>query len=387
MYFIIERQATAEIKAKNVDIIVPCFITTLMEDGREVIPVFLSRLHAHMYLASIKKLDEFQVVDINNMGLSGYISVYTELKSKTDEFFKYEFYIVTSLHKVKKSLGLAFLRKQYKGYELFCNTESVEKETLSLIPEELRKIIQRTNKLSDDKIIAQTQAYLASSKTISDKSQELFTKIKNKLFPKRYNPAEHDKGEDIEVGKMRVFMLIDKAGNTYSSMQEGKPVICFFVNKLDATITSLIEQQKDKKNIFRIFQVEEDNVYFKLLKKIYEKGKIEFAISYGFMCINDGVAPKWGSTIKDQSIPNMVVPCCEPQDIENGYDLTDYLCYMEGEKEREIALSGLINTNLATEENLTNIAKKTLLDMKANTVFVPKDKLDKIYPRLVFVGS
>lgn len=183
------------------------------------------------------------------------------------------------------------------------------------------------------------------------------------------------------VGRLYPFILVDKGGSVYAPVREDRPEVCFFINKLDAAITANFE--KNRGDNYIVQQIKPDDWLFKLLKLQQSQNIINFCIVYGYAAVNSAINPKWVSTDKNRRTPDYHAHPCAASEVEYGVDLTYYFCYTFGSKEREIALSNLIKTNLATSEEIDKLAQSILLDMQINTLQIADSSNQSMYHRVI----
>ena len=372
LYFAIERQATAQMQFVNGTVTVPSFLTNPLLTNENVIPVFLSRVHAYIHLKTSGLLSEFKLVTSDNIELDTYRHICKEEKNTGKKLLLSSCRIVLGIGKQNGEQGLAFFNKVYKLHETFFDEDIIRKEVEKAFGDDAYHAIVEDDKLDENKIVE------LGDKVIGDANLSV--------------KASTDKNQDIEpesalqnIGAMHVFILKDKDQAAFTIKENDGQYVLTFVNKLDAIIFSLMRKEIDGSN-YDVVAINSNNIYFDLLRLGYQKGQIKFRVALGFSGVDTPLGVKWAKHEENTSIPSMQLMDCTLEEIENGFDLAHYLVFMANAEERELALTGIVKTNFTPTTELLNSAKKMLSDMKANTLKVNEDN-SVLHHRLIFVAQ
>lgn len=187
-------------------------------------------------------------------------------------------------------------------------------------------------------------------------------------------------------GSMYGFVLINKDGSFFAIDKKNScHTILSFVNKLDALIFSLVQQEIDN-TTYGIASLNSNQPYLNLLKLGYEKGHVKFALALGFSTISTSTGFKWATHVDSPPVPSLQLINCSLAEIENGIDLAPYLKFMNNKEEQNLAIVHLIQTNHTPTPELFNSAKKWVSDMKINLVKAEADN-HTLHHRLIFTGQ
>lgn len=167
-------------------------------------------------------------------------------------------------------------------------------------------------------------------------------------------------------------------------LQQKKMAKPIFINKIDAVIASLIG---NKSACFdgEVVKLHSDRNTFERLKKLYQSGDVKFRVAFAFMGVPTAIGVTWANISGKTDYATLMAFEYPLSAIENGFDLKPYFYHVANEQEFEIALTGLIKTNLTATKDLLPLAKRVFLDMKTNTTAVSPDD-NRICPRNVFIG-
>ena len=371
LYFAIERQATDQIRFANGAATAPSFLTNSLLTDENVIPVFLSRVHAYIHLKTSGLLGEFKLVTSDNFELDTYRHICKEEKKTGKQLLPTSCRIVLGVGKQDGEQGLAFFDKAYKLYETFFDEDVIRKEIANEFGDAYLTIIEN-DKLDENKIVELGDKIIGagnlSVNTSADKNQDI-----------EPESAFHN------IGAMHVFILKDKDQSAFTIMENDDRYILTFVNKLDAVIFSLMQKEVDNSS-YEVVAINSNKINFDLLKLEYQKGQIKFRVALGFSGIDTPLGVKWAKHKENTPVPSMQLINCTLAEIENGFDLADYLVFMVSAEERELALTGIAKTNFTPTAELLSSAQKMLSDMKTNTVMVNEDN-PALHHRLIFRGQ
>jgi len=377
-----------------------------VDDNQEIVPVFLSKLHAYMYLKPAGLLEEFQLVSPDSAFLAPYRGAAKQAEKSSLSIVPGWCQIGLGIIKQENEYKLSIYGKRFSLYELFFSAEKIQQEVVAHLGD-YYQIIVDNNRLSDEEIVAAAEKLINPS-TEPRQSNNLITKLGHKLktaFSKQNNHKIEKQNTDIleehkkeieqiveqnfseNVGSSYGFFLKNKDGTLYAPKEHDKHVIAVFINKLDAVIYSMVLYKKFGSNFDIIaFKSSHDPLYFKGITNGYNANAIQFRIIYGFLGASTPFGTKWASYEKSGEVPSMLASDCPLSDIENGIDLRFYFAYVQGAQEREIAMTGLIKTNLTPMEELKVFAKNIYADMKSNLVAIEKDS-SKGFHRIISVGD
>ncbi len=368
LYFAIERQATDQIRFVNGTTTVPSFLTNALLTNENVIPVFLSRVHAYIHLKTSGLLREFKLVTSDNIALDTYRHICKEEKKTGKQLLSSLCRIVLGVGKQNGKQGLAFFDKAYQLHETFFDENIIRKEVEKALGDAYHTIV-KDDKLDENKIVELGDEIIESA-NLSIK-------------------ASTDKNQVIEpesalqnIGAMHVFILKDKDQSVFTIMENDGQYVLTFVNKLDAVIFSLMRKEIDGSN-YEVVAINSNNIYFDLLRLGYQEGQIKFRVTLGFSGVDTPLGVKWAKHQENALIPSMQLMNSTLAEIENGFDLAHYLVFMANAEERELALTGIVKTNFTPTTELLSSAKRMLSDMKANTVKVNEDN-PALHHRLIF---
>lgn len=387
LYFVIECQATSwgrSVDGKK-EVILPSFSITYLPNNQEIVPIFLTRLHAYIYLKAANSLNEFKIVSIENLELNVYRNIFKEEANKNS--FPYEFKLVVGFSSKDTQCHTVFFNKSFQAYEIFAKVCNLENEIAAMLGKELYNNISNTDKTNDNDIMEIGNEIIDITVPKKKYASKVISTIKNIFYKESNKPeTEYKPHQDVNLGTMRLFILKHADGSAYAPPgKDGYPSILLFVNKLDATIFLLMLKQRDYVN-YEIVAFNSDQYYFSKLKNYYEAGAIKLAVVLGFLAFYSPLGNKWAKTDDSMQTPAMSIVPCTWEEIKNGYDLAIYLNYIQGEQELKRAIEGIINTNLTSTSHLIEIAKKTVEDMQTNIVVIDENN-PYLYPRLMFLSK
>jgi hypothetical protein len=122
------------------------------------------------------------------------------------------------------------------------------------------------------------------------------------------------------------------------------------------------------------------------LKMRYESGKVKVAVVTSFLGVLTPSGDRWAKENPVSPYPIIQAVQRPLEEIENGFNLDDYFCYLIENKELEDAIVELVNTNTTASSDLLGLATKVLDDMKKNSIVVNKEDTNT-YHRMVFSGA
>lgn len=341
-----------------------------LNDSQEIAPVFLSKLHAYLYLKPAGLLDEFQLVPLDSMLLDVY------RHSVHDATFPVECRIGIGVIKQEGAFQLAMYDKRFSMRDLFFSQSAITQELIDALGGSYHTICE-TNQLPDPEIIQMAEKH-ALENNIN------LTQNTSKEDPKQIE-AIIDRNLDKEIGSLYGFVLTFKNGSIFLTPEQDKPVINVFVNKLDAVVFSHMWFDKINEQLDVVsFNPNNNPHYFNFIRRQYQAGKAQFRIAYGFLGTFSPIGVKWAKKDARSDVPAILAENCSLAEVENGIDLRFYLIHVPEEDEREIALTGLLKTNLTPIEKLKSIAQKYYADMKANLVTIENDSFS--FHRIISVG-
>lgn len=387
----------------------PLFVQYLGEN-QEVVPVFLSKLQAYIYLKPAGFFEEYQLVTTDSVFLKPYQNLAKWSKEATIDTSKIWCQIALGILKNDTEYQLGMYDKKYSLKEIFFSGAKIEQEIADFLGDKYQIIVEN-NQLTDEEIVKSAEEFINSTSTtnqpssltskLKQKFKTIFTKSNNKLNKTKINEkvaqlSDEDKQRIEEIAKQNLeedlgstygFVLKNKDGTLYAPKEtDNKHVIAVFINKLDAVIFAhgLYEKEKIKFDIAE-FNGSKDTLYFKALKKQDKAGIVRFRIIYGFLGTANPFGTKWATYYEKSDVPSLLALDCTLADVENGIDLRVYFSYVHGKEERETAIAGLIKTNLTPTEELKTTAENLYTDMKANLVVVEQGS-PEVFHRVIAIG-
>lgn len=372
-YIAVEKQATLEIRTdKNKTIMAPAFMTGNLPEGGEFIPVFLSRLHAYVYLKPLRLFHEFKVVPINSAELSTYRIICDEEKRLNKNLYPISCRLVLGIGVEDKEPRLGYFNKSYNLSDIFLDKESLLNEVCDAIGSRDYQVIINEDKLNDHEIVIKGDNIIQKLGVVIKESNSITETSTNQT------PSQQD------FDSMYGYILVDKNFGMYGRKENGIDYIFAFINKLDAAIFATFHKEQSSIECEPVSL--KDKTLIKILKLGQVGGHVKFKLVLGFLGAVTSVGNSWAKYAEDQVSPALSLVNCDFDQVENGFDLSTYFKDIYGEKETDQAITGLIMTNLASKESLVNAAKKFIADMKSNIITVSEND-PQIYPRLIFLGD
>ena len=316
-------------------------------------------------------MNEFKLVTANSIEIDIYQKICQEEEKTGKQLISNSCRIVLGIGKQGGEQGIAFYNKAYKLRDVFFEGNAIEKEIADKLGSAYNAIVEN-DRLDDDKIAELGDEVIGS---------ENFA-IKSSLADQSHSIEPASSSQNL--GSMYVFILKGKGGAIFSTEENGCHYILTFINKLDAVIFSVIQQEIDNFP-YEVVSLNSNSGYLNFLKLGYEQGRVKFRVALGFSSISTPLGFKWAKHVENMPAPSLQSITCSLAEIENGFDLAPYLVYMNNAEERNLAIDGLLKTNFTPTEEVLNSAKKMLSDMKVNTIKVEEGN-DTLHHRLIFMG-
>ena len=396
LFLCIERYASQQVEVVDENdkvsgkVSVPGIFSSTLNDN-DILPVFISKCHAYIYLKKLNMEKEFKVVAVNGIELDHY-KVICENSREVGKKIELSVPIRIVISPVEKDNKIEFLylNKLYELPDILLDWQARIEEVKDAVKDSYQSLVA-SNQWDDEKITKFSDELFASQQPSKGMISTLTQHIK-KMFSKSepttqaddfdYNHLKENLSKNL--GSTYVYILRDKKGNLYTSIQDGCRYLPVFVNKLDAVITSLF--CKELGDYFEPIYLHSDKRYLTALRQQSKEGKVKFQVIFGYAMKMMPLGQKWVSFNPDSLRgPSMISFQYPIENIENGFDIADYLAHFDSDQDRDMAMYHLAETNLSSQEKLINVAAKIIPDMKTNIMYAAMN--DKgIAPRMVFAG-
>src|SRR5262245_44802240 len=210
-YIAIERQATTEIRfSNNKTVITHALLLNYLPNGEGFIPLFLSRLHAYIYLKPTGLLKEFKLVPTNSIELGIYQDICQSEQETGQTLFPHTCRMIFGVTKDRnKKSCLLYYSKAYPLSVAFFSEEDTRKELRSQLGKAYDLAVD-----SDD----------GSETKITQQGDKLIKKMKLVISDSENRHLSDNAPLPENIGKMYGFVLVDKNWTMYAV--PGQPTQC-----------------------------------------------------------------------------------------------------------------------------------------------------------------
>ena len=369
MYFIIEKEW--EDTEKGLLYVPKGIMIDQLSDGREVIPIFLSREKALIYLAYKDPKAKFKLVSKNddmmkamfkkmgsndcNFDINFGFCIGLKLKHRKTKFLKY------FGKDSDAEMGAVFIGKHIvTGKDLSHRHKKIINSIYEEFPDLKKEVLSENNKEykemaeSANRILKEYGFNNQLNLSIANLTEDEKTNFKKEMenFRKKLHSEVRERCE----------MYVLYAGLDNICAMDNR--IIFFKNKLEANIINLMFGSQ-----YKIVNVKDIDKRFRRLMslKIGKNKTTSHLIILGFFRANSRM-PSW--VFNDSKFPSSLTDDIGEDEIENGYPYAELLSNLPINKMQEAhdIIMQTVNTNIASDDILISTATDTLSNMRANNI-------------------